>query len=433
MTRYPLLADDTPALGPEDAQGAPRHRIIIVTAEILGPVRNGGIATALTGLAEVLAEAGHHVTVLFIDLAGTMQQPDRQDRWAELYGRRGIRLAFLHEEAYRDRSPLALSLQVTSWLAGERADIVHFHDWIGLGHETVRTMRMGQGFVDTLLVIGAHGPSAWAAEGNGLPNDPEQERIERYAIEQADVLIAPSHYLLSWMEARGWQLPKRHYVQQNLLPRGEGTGAPVPRQGLPVRELVFFGRLEPRKGVLLFCDALDRLAANGIFARHDGLKITFLGKSTPIEGMEGRDYVAGRAAGWPVGTAFVSDLDSADALAYLAAPGRLAIIPSLIENSPCTVLECLLGGIPFLAADVGGVAELIAPEDRDQLLFSPSAEALATALTERLAAGAATGRPAIPQEEVRRVWTGWHIRPSRPHQALIARLLLSLRKLLRRK
>lgn len=429
MTRYPLLAEDIPA----ELQAAPPQRITIVTAEILGPVRNGGIATALTGLAEALAEAGHSVTVLFVDLAGTMQQEDRQDRWADLYAKRGIRLAFLNPDAYKDRSPLALSFQVAAWLAGERADIVHFHDWIGLGHEAVRAMRMGQGFVDTLLVVGAHGPSAWAAEGNGLPNDPESERIERYAVEQADVLIAPSHYLLGWMEARGWQLPKRHYVQQNLLPRGRGAGAPESRRGLPVTELVFFGRLEPRKGVLLFCDALDRLSANGILARHDGLKITFLGKSTPIEGMDGNDYVTGRAAGWPVETDFVSDLDSADALAFLAVPGRLAIMPSLIENSPCTVLECLLDGIPFLAADVGGVAELIAPEDRDRLLFAPTADALAAALADRLENGAATGRPAIAQDSVRRAWTNWHIRPGRPHQALLARLLLRLRKLLKRK
>jgi glycosyltransferase involved in cell wall biosynthesis len=185
--------------------------------------------------------------------------------------------------------------------------------------------------------------------------------------------------------------------------------------------------------VLLFCDALDLLAANGILARHDGLKITFLGKSTPVEGMDGRDYVAARAAGWPAKTSFVSDLDSAGALDYLAAPGRLAIMPSLIENSPCTVLECLLGGIPFLAADVGGVAELIAPDDCGRLLFAPAAGALAEALADRLAQGAATGRPAIAQAEVRRVWVNWHIRPGRPHQALLARLLLRLRKLLRRK
>lgn len=429
MTRYPLLAGDIPA----EAQSAPPQRIVIVTAEILGPVKNGGIATALTGLAEALAEAGHRVTVLFVDLAGTMQQEDRQDRWADLYAKRGIRLAFLSPDAYKDRSPLALSFQVAGWLAGEPADIVHFHDWLGLGHEAIRAMRMGQGFVDTLLVVGAHGPSAWAAEGNALPDDPEQERIERYAIEQADVLIAPSQYLLGWMEARGWRLPKRHYVQQNLLPRGQDTRQPESRRSLPVTELVFFGRLEPRKGVLLFCDALDRLATNGILARHDGLKITFLGKSTPVEGMDGRDYAAARATGWPAETGFVSDLDSRDALAYLAVPGRLAIIPSLIENSPCTVLECLLDGIPLLAADVGGVAELIAPRDRDRLLFAPTAGALAEALAERLENGAATGRPAIAQEAVRRVWTNWHIRPGRPHQGLLARLLLRLRKLLSRK
>ena len=42
-------------------------------------------------------------------------------------------------------------------------------------------------------------------------------------------------------------------------------------------------------------------------------------------------------------------------------------MPSLIENSPCVVGECFTLGVPFLAADVGGTAELVAEESRASL------------------------------------------------------------------
>ena len=42
-------------------------------------------------------------------------------------------------------------------------------------------------------------------------------------------------------------------------------------------------------------------------------------------------------------------------------PGRVAVLPSLLENSPYGVLECLALRIPFLCSDVGGVPELIHP------------------------------------------------------------------------
>ena len=47
-------------------------------------------------------------------------------------------------------------------------------------------------------------------------------------------------------------------------------------------------------------------------------------------------------------------------------------MPSLQENSPNTVYECLEQGIPFIASNVGGVPELIAPDDHARVLFEPT-------------------------------------------------------------
>jgi hypothetical protein len=52
----------------------------------------------------------------------------------------------------------------------------------------------------------------------------------------------------------------------------------------------------------------------------------------------------------------------------LKRPGTLVVMPSLQENSPNAVYECLEHGIPLIASAVGGVPELVEPD----VLFEPT-------------------------------------------------------------
>src|SRR5207249_2233609 len=96
---------------------------------------------------------------------------------------------------------------------------------------------------------------------------------------------------------------------------------------------------------------------------------------------------------------FETELDRHDALAHLSRPGTLVVLPSLQENSPNVVYECLEHGIPFIASDVGGVAELVAPDDRARVLFEPTAAGLESALQRIIESGIvpAPVRPAVEQ------------------------------------
>jgi hypothetical protein len=60
------------------------------------------------------------------------------------------------------------------------------------------------------------------------------------------------------------------------------------------------------------------------------------------------------------------------------------VIPSLYDNSPNTIYECLEEGIPFIASTAGGSPELIAPEHRGDVLFEPNADDLAAKLRRLL-------------------------------------------------
>ena len=55
-------------------------------------------------------------------------------------------------------------------------------------------------------------------------------------------------------------------------------------------------------------------------------------------------------------------------------------MPTLRENSPNTVYECLEHGIPFIASNVGGIPELVSPDDHARVLFEPTAEGVEAAL-----------------------------------------------------
>src|SRR5262249_5464210 len=157
--------------------------------------------------------------------------------------------------------------------------------------------------------------------------------MERESVARADVAWFPSRHMLQWVTEHGWRVPARRFVRQYLI-ADEGEQSRN-RDTRPVEELCFFGRLETRKGLDVFCDALDVLVAEGTIPR----KVTMLGKVATVDGIDSRQYLATRSAKWPMPVEIVSDLDRQGALDYLAGSGRLAVLPSRVDNLPLTVLE----------------------------------------------------------------------------------------------
>jgi glycosyltransferase involved in cell wall biosynthesis len=70
-------------------------------------------------------------------------------------------------------------------------------------------------------------------------------------------------------------------------------------------------------------------------------------------------------------------------------------MPSRIENSPYTVYECAEMGIPFIAARVGGVPDLVLAADHAEALFEPTTDALLGRLVAALTLGVYPARPTL--------------------------------------
>ena len=403
----------------------PGKRVCIATPDILGPVRNGGIGTAYHHLARLLAGWGHEVLIAYVN--GNAADERLMGEARALYAGFGV--------AFEPIVPRPASKTALAWVSAptwalydwlrtrERPfDVVHVSEWHGLGYGPLLARSLGLAFGATHFVVHGHSPTLWAVEGNRQLLHAERELgwvfMERRSVELADTLVCGSAHLLGWMRDAGYALPSRSFVWPNPFPAPDPSpGAEAgraARDGAALAEVVFFGRLEPRKGLVLFVDALERLVRRG----GAPARVTFLGGEAGR--FDGSGFIRSAARGWPVEVRTLTGFGAGEALGYLSRPGRLAVLPSLQENSSLAVTECLQAGIPFVAAATGGTPELVAPEDRARALVAPDHVALGEHLAALARAPLRAVRPRWDFERSLEVWSRWHAR-SAPFEAAAAR------------
>ncbi|MCD7985167.1 MAG: glycosyltransferase family 4 protein [Desulfovibrio sp.] len=391
-------------LGAPAKRQGPKVNIALVTREVSDLTNSGGIGTAVRSLCEYLALRGGHTVSIYYTGRPSLAIPGfaRQTR------RRGIAFhciislsgLLLRKQSGRIRRAHAV-------LTERQHDVYLFHDFMADGFFCIQAKRRGEAFTESLLGVVAHGSSLWVDEGNGRVADGgERKRVyamERACCEQADFLVSPSRYLVGWMRAHGWRLPEETRCIPNITSMPDG--APPMRASSrldseALHELVFFGRLEERKGIRIFCDALLSLPPDLLAGR----RVTFLGKEAGFRAGVVRAAL-GPLAQRGVSLSFLTGLNAPAARRYLCGDGIVAIMPSLRENSPCVVAECLESRIPFLATSVGGSRELVREEDRAFAFVDPDASRLAERLREVLGGGGLrVARPAHAKETLFAQW-----------------------------
>ncbi|MDW4500065.1 glycosyltransferase family 4 protein [Sulfitobacter sp. D35] len=396
-------------------------RICIATEEIIGPVRNGGIASTYYHLAKGLASRGHEVHVLY--LKGPVVENETPDHWVAHFAEIGVTLHYLDIPAAPIWGPSQhwqpRYLAAYQWLRDQPAfDIVHTSEWRGGMVYALMAKSLGLAFDETLFIVKTSSPHIWNRHYQMQPIERVDLVAASYAeqkcVELADMVVGGSAHLITFMEEIGYKVPQANvFVQPNIVDFSEVkvTDLREPREAGDVvrtRELVFFGRLEARKGIELFCNALDSLMDRGIHPE----KVTFLGKFgvplTKFGGIKVADYIAQRSQDWPFEVDVIPDLNQPEALSFICNSDKVAVMPSLIENSTMAVYETLEMKIPFLATRVGGTFELIAEEDRDACLVEPTSQSLAAGIERVLRDGQKIARPSFSNARNLEVWYGFH-------------------------
>jgi glycosyltransferase involved in cell wall biosynthesis len=377
------------------------RRITLVADELRG-IQGGGLGTVFTYLAIALARLGISVDVLYFGRTPTAVDPT----WAETYERWNVGVQLLPPSTAEVEPPyFSRLLDIASALEAARPDVVIAQDLAGAAYVPLRRRQLGLGFEDTLFVVRCSGTRRWISDAaRKVRIHPEALAVtvlEQSALELADVVVAESRYMVDWMLSQGWRLPDETHVIPSVLEWG-ATGTPPPPAELDgntrVRRIVFFGRLEDRKGIRPFVDAVNALGRDVV----DGVELEFLGHETPAWPEERvRRLVSASAFG---SVTVTTRLDRDAALARLVQPGTLAVMPSLEDNSPSTVYECLTLGVPFIASSVGGTAELVAQGDRERALFEPTPSGIEHALRRALADEARPVRPTFDDDDSLRRW-----------------------------
>jgi glycosyltransferase involved in cell wall biosynthesis len=371
------------------------RRVMFIASEVRGSFPAGGTGTATSFLALALARSGHSIEVLHFGVHAT---GEIDPEWARIYHDGGVRVRFL-ARGVEEVSPrqFARMREVEAALRDDPPDVVIVQDTSGVAYTTLRSRSLGLDFERTLFVVYCHGTSAWIKQGNRTLRVFAPTIVtglsEQASAELADVVISPSAFLLRWMRGRGWRLPDETRVIPYVTRTG-ALGGPNPAEHAVasgrVERITFFGRLEPRKGIRQFVAALNALEPELL----DQVEIDFVGGDHPYTAEQVRTLIVARTAEAARRISFHTSFEQRQAIAHLRRPGSLVVMPSLLDNSPNTVYECLEHGIPFLAGDVGGAAELVAEEDRERVLCEPSVEGIAEALRRALVDPGMSLRPA---------------------------------------
>lgn len=404
--------------------GEPRRlRICIATEDIVGPVRNGGIGTTYAALAELLANLDHEVTILY--LKGHEVENETIEHWADYYAVKKVRFVPVPNYARLERYPVGgdrwahASYNMFRYLIDHPADVVHVSEWRAAGYFSLLAKRQGLAFRDTLFIVKTSSPWLWNRLYGLQPfqrlDDLARVGAERRSVELADMVVGGSLHLLRWMHSQGYDMPReRIFVQPNVATFDHLAGLTRSRDWKPgtrhpIDEIVFFGRLEARKGLLIFIQAIKRLIRAGTKLPP---RISFMGKpGAPVLERTGEDvvgYIRSESASWPTKVEILSEFQQYEGLEYLLGGNRLAVMPSLIENSSLAVYEAVICKVPFIASDSGGTPELVDPADHPHVLCAAHPVPLADRMALALEEGGYVAAPSFDNEENLEQWRRFH-------------------------
>lgn len=379
-------------------------KICIVTPCLKGPINNGGIGTAIYHLANhITHNLGCDLDILFTGplLNGSYSE------WIEFY-RDNVEATvhFLEQVETGDVPPMLdsywineRSLRVHLWLRDRTYDQIHFQDYHANGFIPIQAKRSGQAYSKTILTCALHSSFEWMQTGNAIfPQKTFEEMVhvymEHYCASHADMVISPSEYMLRWYADRGYPVNNGVVVQNLFDSQAEKKKAPN-----TIEEICFFGRLETRKGLEDFVQAIKKLSVEFGEAFP---KVTFLGRQGLMSlGISPYEYIHTELEGSEITYHIDSSKNAFEAIEYLRQGNILAVVASKSDNLPYVVVECLENGIPVMASNVGGIPELILSKEH---LFSNGQNGLIEKLREMLFVGWTPVKSGYDPERARSQW-----------------------------
>ncbi|HIK18853.1 MAG TPA: glycosyltransferase family 4 protein [Leptolyngbyaceae cyanobacterium M33_DOE_097] len=359
---------------------------LLVTSEYEGIFRNGGIGTYYRTLSEKLTAEGWYVVLLLCQsqeifggeshlstVKHVFSTSECQDV-LELQPMHSTILSQFKEWEWVDRENYC-ALFFAQAIAATFPDAylyIEFPEMLGLGYRTVQAKRSGVLGKNCLTAVTLHSGLEWLNEAHGqytfpLPNwSLQTSYYEQASFEQADLAFFPSHFLKEKVAGYGWKTEHALHLPY-FVPEIEGllaTNEPSRNSQFGLKSdqipVIFFGRLEERKGLLTFIEAIrlvDLLIAEKI-------QILFVGKNVqfqvePFKHLNSEQYIQ-QELGTDYSYRIISDLYSREAIQLISQLNHPVVcLTSHQENFPNAALE--MGQLPvsLVVSDTGGFHETL--------------------------------------------------------------------------
>jgi glycogen(starch) synthase len=346
-------------------------RICLISREHASDNHAGGIGTYTEKTARGLAAVGHTVHVI-TETAGERSVIDEEGvQVHRLPAPRSARLRTL----IRARA-VAHELNSLSW----EPDVVQACEF-GAEASLYALWRPAH----TKLVTRLATPSFLVRRLNGASPRAAQRQVdflERFQTRRSDAIISITAALARVVTDEWTIAPERMRVIKtgvDFRKRFASAGSELEPELRGRQYLIYFGRLEERKGVHILAQALP-----GVLAAHPDLHFVFAGNSLDYHGRPMREFVERCNEGALDRVHFYPRLPQRE-LYTLLAGARFAVLPSLWEGMGNVVLEALDIGKPVLATRGSGFQELV--EDGISGLLVPPGDvtSLQDAMLELLA------------------------------------------------
>ncbi|MCL6540376.1 MAG: glycosyltransferase [Roseiflexus sp.] len=347
------------------------------------PTVIGGIARYVANAADMFAGAGHRVTVVAVD------QTEGEE--VRLSGVRVLRFVprgrmferrVSQDATYRNPAfpynilahPVALSYELAERVSayvqrdGMLPDVIECQEYAALPYYLIQRRLVERHLLSNVpLVLHLHSPALCITRANRQPRHRLPGywigRMERFCLLAAEGILSPSAFLAGEVAAEAPQLS------------GAIEVIPYPYAPLPSPEtapdrgdLVFFGRLEPRKGVMELVEACDHL-----WSRGRDFRLTLIGDDTPFgpRGMSVGAWLRQRYRRWiDAGRLVISGASlPPEALWQRLERAWAVVVPSIWENYPNVCIEAMALGKLVIASTSGGQAEMIGSDGDCGILF----------------------------------------------------------------
>jgi len=375
---------------------------LIICREYPPSLYAGGIGTYVFHIARLLAECGETVHVI-----GQLWKGAEKKVEEKCQGRLIIHRVHLKDWEYSLRRKLSSTIksreekgllgsnfypQCFSWQAcllaeslveQEGIDIIEAQEFEAPLYYFQLRRALGLGpKKQPPCIIQLHSPMEFIVRYNdrdiGQPYFMTAKRLEDYSIAAADALLCPSSYLARQAETHyGMDEGSIHVIP---LPIGDCTMLEREKNTWEYGTICYVGRLERRKGVIEWIDAVVTVAPEYPSARFEFIGANVLGTKT----MSGEEFVKRRIPDDLRPRFIFHGQQERSALPQFLKKARISVVPSRWENFPNTCIETMSSGLPVIASREGGMAEIIEDGRTGWLANKSGSEGLAEALRRAL-------------------------------------------------